>query len=46
MTSFTVREGQLFGFVGPNRASKTTAIGIIFGVLAPTPAKVRWRRHR
>ena len=33
--SFTVREGQLFGFVGPNRASRTTAIGIILGVLAP-----------
>jgi ABC-2 type transport system ATP-binding protein len=33
--SFTVAEGQLFGFVGPNGAGKTTAMRIILGVLAP-----------
>jgi ABC-2 type transport system ATP-binding protein len=37
--SFTVAEGQMFGFVGPNGAGKTTAMRIILGVLNPTPAR-------
>jgi ATPase subunit of ABC transporter with duplicated ATPase domains len=41
--SFTVCEGQLFGFVGPNGAGKTTAMRIILGVLAPYAGEVRWR---
>jgi ABC-type cobalamin/Fe3+-siderophores transport system ATPase subunit len=41
--SFTVAEGQLFGFVGPNGAGKTTAMRIILGVLAPDVGEVRWR---
>jgi ABC-type multidrug transport system ATPase subunit len=41
--SFTVAEGQMFGFVGPNGAGKTTAMRIILGVLAPDAGKVRWR---
>jgi ABC-2 type transport system ATP-binding protein len=41
--SFTVAEGQLFGFVGPNGAGKTTAMRIILGVLAPDAGEVRWR---
>jgi ABC-2 type transport system ATP-binding protein len=41
--SFTVREGQLFGFVGSNGAGKTTAMRIILGVLAPDAGEVRWR---
>jgi ABC-type uncharacterized transport system ATPase subunit len=41
--SFTVAEGQMFGFVGPNGAGKTTAMGIILGVLAPDAGEVRWR---
>jgi ABC-2 type transport system ATP-binding protein len=41
--SFTVAEGQMFGFVGPNGASKTTAMRIILGVLAPDAGEVRWR---
>jgi ABC-2 type transport system ATP-binding protein len=43
--SFTVRERQMFGFVGPNGASKTTAMRIILGVLAPDAGQVRWRRQ-
>jgi ABC-2 type transport system ATP-binding protein len=27
--SFTVREGQMFGFLGPNGAAKTTAMRIV-----------------
>jgi ABC-2 type transport system ATP-binding protein len=41
--SFTVREGQMFGFVGSNGAGKTTAMRIILGVLAPDGGEVRWR---
>jgi hypothetical protein len=41
--SFTVAEGQMFGFVGPNGAGKTTAMRIILGVLEPDAGQVRWR---
>jgi ABC-type Mn2+/Zn2+ transport system ATPase subunit len=41
--SFTVAEGQMFGFVGPNGAGKTTAMRIVLGVLAPDAGEVRWR---
>jgi ABC-2 type transport system ATP-binding protein len=41
--SFTVAEGQMFGFVGPNGAGKTTAMRIILGVLAADAGEVRWR---
>jgi ABC-type uncharacterized transport system ATPase subunit len=41
--SFTVAEGQMFGFVGPNGAGKTTAMRIVLGVLEPDAGQVRWR---
>ncbi len=41
--SFTVGEGQMFGFVGPNGAGKTTAMRIVLGVLHPDAGQVRWR---
>jgi ABC-2 type transport system ATP-binding protein len=41
--SFTVRERQMFGFVGPNGASKPTAMRIVLGVLEPDAGQVRWR---
>jgi ABC-2 type transport system ATP-binding protein len=41
--SFTVAEGQTFGFVDPNGAATTTAM---LGVLAPDAGQVRWSRHR
>src|SRR5215211_3673551 len=44
--SFTVREGQMFGFVGPNCAGKTTTMRIILGVLEPDAGEVRWRGRR
>jgi ABC-2 type transport system ATP-binding protein len=40
--SFTVAEGQMFGFVGPNGAGKTTALRIILGVLEPDAGQVQW----
>jgi ABC-2 type transport system ATP-binding protein len=41
--SFTVGEGELFGFVGPNGAGKTTLMRIVLGVLMPDGGEVRWR---
>jgi ABC-2 type transport system ATP-binding protein len=41
--SFTVAEGQMFGFVGPNGAGKTTAMRIVLGVLEPDAGQVFWR---
>ncbi len=41
--SFTVAEGQMFGFVGPNGAGKTTAMRIVLGVLEPDAGEVLWR---
>lgn len=40
--SFTVRTGELFGFVGSNGAGKTTAMRIILGVLSADSGEVRF----
>jgi len=34
--SFSVAEGEVFGFLGPNGAGKTTTIKMLAGLLAPT----------
>lgn len=34
--SFTVEEGEIFGFLGPNGAGKTTTIRTMLGLLEPT----------
>src|SRR3954466_3893745 len=39
--SFTVRPGELFGFVGANGAGKTTTMRIVLGVLAADAGEVR-----
>jgi ABC-2 type transport system ATP-binding protein len=38
--SFTVGEGQMYGFVGPNGAGKTTTMRIVLGVLAADRGEV------
>jgi ABC-2 type transport system ATP-binding protein len=34
--SFTVEEGEIFGYLGPNGAGKTTTIRTLLGLLTPT----------
>lgn len=41
--SFSVRPGEIFGFVGSNGAGKTTTMRIALGVLASDAGEVRWR---
>ena len=38
--NFSIRQGELAGFVGPNGAGKSTAIKMLSGILAPTSGEV------
>jgi ABC-2 type transport system ATP-binding protein len=37
--SFTVKKGEIFGFLGANGAGKTTAMKMLIGILKPTSGK-------
>ena len=37
--TFSVEEGEIFGFVGPNGAGKTTTIKMLMGLIFPTRGK-------
>ena len=39
--SFTVDEGDVFGFLGPNGPGKTTTIRVVLDILKPDAGKIR-----
>lgn len=39
--SFTVQQGEIFGFLGPNGAGKTTTLLMLMGLTEPTSGKAR-----
>ena len=39
--SFEVREGEIFGFIGPDGAGKTTALRVVSGIMLPTSGEVK-----
>ena len=39
--SFTINEGEIFGFLGPNGAGKTTTINMLCTLLKPTAGQAR-----
>ncbi|MCI8554319.1 MAG: ABC transporter ATP-binding protein [Clostridiales bacterium] len=43
--SFTVQEGEVFGFLGPNGAGKTTTIKMILGLLSVDSGSIRVAGH-
>jgi ABC-2 type transport system ATP-binding protein len=43
--SFTVEEGEVFGFLGPNGAGKTTTIRIMLGLLHPDDGSITIAGH-
>lgn len=38
--SFTISDGELFGFLGPNGAGKTTTLKMMIGLLQPTKGEI------
>lgn len=44
--SFTVEQGQVYGFLGPNGSGKTTTIGLLLGIIHPDAGTIRlFERH-
>ena len=43
--SFSVPEGEIFGYLGPNGAGKTTTIRILTGITQPTGGTARIFGH-
>lgn len=41
--SFTVRPGEILGYLGPNRAGKTTTIKMLAGLLKPTSGDILYK---
>jgi ABC-2 type transport system ATP-binding protein len=44
--TFTLREGEVLGYVGPNGSGKSTTVGMLTGMVTPTGGEVRLWGHR
>ncbi len=40
--NLTIEEGQVYGILGPNGSGKTTTLGMILDVVAPTSGSYKW----
>ncbi len=40
--NFEIEEGMVFGLLGPNGSGKTTTLGMLLNVLAPTSGSFKW----
>ena len=40
LEKFTVREGEIYGFLGPNNTSKTKKIKMILSLVMPTSGEI------
>lgn len=38
----TIEAGNIYGILGPNGSGKTTTLGMILGIIAPTSGNYRW----
>lgn len=43
--SFSVEQGQVFGFLGPNGSGKTTTIGLLLGIINKTSGTIKLFEH-
>ena len=43
--TFTVQQGEVFGFLGPNGAGKSTTMRLILGLYQPTAGQLRVLGH-
>ena len=41
--SFTVKPGEILGYVGPNGAGKSTTVKMIIGLLEPSEGQIRFQ---
>src|SRR2546430_8004912 len=41
--SFTLKPGEILGYVGPNGAGKSTTVKMIIGLLEPSEGQVRFQ---
>ena len=40
--SFSVGDGDIYGFLGPNGAGKTTLIKLLFNLINPDQGNIKW----